>query len=204
MYWRKIKWVSQKWDKYGFVNETEVRIATWIALVLGLISFSLVMLKWEFHITLFTVWAIWLDFILKIFIWPEFSIFWSIIRPFIKNKEKLWVWAVQKRFAWTIWLILSTFVMFCLLILGWYILWESPTIIWIIKTINLNIINNTLFVTPMNPAVLACVLCIIFMWFETVVWFCVWCAMYKSLVSYWIIKRYKWQNCINWACEIIK
>jgi hypothetical protein len=37
------------------------------------------------------------------------------------------------------------------------------------KTIDLNISNNTLIVTPMNPAVLACVLCIIFMWFEAVV-----------------------------------
>jgi hypothetical protein len=56
----------------------------------------------------------------------------------------------------------------------------------------------------MNPAVLACVLCIIFMWFEAVVWYCVWCAMYKSLVSDWIMKEYEWQNCINWACEIKK
>jgi len=204
MYWKEVLGISQKWDKYGFVNETEIRITAWVTLLLALATFFLVMLKWEFNIALFVVWSIWIDFVLKIFIWPESSIFGSIVRPFIKNKEKLWVWSVQKRFAWSMWLILSTFVVFCLFILNWYLLSETPKIISIMQIISENIASNRLFVTPMNPAVLACVLCIIFMWFEAVVWFCVWCKIYKSLVSDWIMQEYKWQNCINWACEMKK
>ena len=128
MYWKKIKHLSNKWDKYGFVDETEIRIAAWLALILALISFFLVMFKWNFYIAFYTVWIIRLDFVLKVFISPKYSIFWSLVRFFIKDKEKIWVWAVQKRFAWVIWLILSTFVLFCMLLLSWYMESTNPEI----------------------------------------------------------------------------
>jgi hypothetical protein len=39
MYWKKIEHLSNKWDKYGFVNETEIRIAAGLTLVLALATF---------------------------------------------------------------------------------------------------------------------------------------------------------------------
>ncbi len=204
MYWKEIEWVSQKWDKYGFVNETEIRIIAWVTLVLALTTFFLVMLKAQFIIALFMVWLIWIDFVLKIFIWPEFSIFGIIVRPFIKNKEKLWVWAVQKKFAWIIGFILSTFVIYCLLLLSWILESSNSEVLAIIEQIKVNIVNGSFIILPMNPAILACVLCIIFMFFEAVFGICVWCKIYRFLVSKNIMKEYEWQNCINWACETKK
>jgi len=204
MYWNEVKYLSNKWDKYGFVNEIEIRIAAGLTLVLALSTFFLVMLKWEFKIWLATVWIIWLDFILKIFIWPNFSIFGSITRIFIRKKEKIWVGAVQKRFAWGIGLALSTFVIYCMMLLGWFIETTNPQVLNIIEQISINIANNKFIVLPMNPAILACVLCIVFMFLESVFWICVGCKIYKNLVEKWIMKEYKWQNCINWACEISK
>jgi len=202
MYWNKIKHLSNEWDKYGFVNELEIRIEAGLALILALSTFFIVMLKWDFKIWLAIVWIIWLDFVLKIFIWPNFSIFGNITRIFIRNKEKIWVWSVQKRFAWSIGLVLSTFVIYCMLLLGWFIETTNPQVLNIIEQINTNIVNNKFMVLPMNPAILACVLCIVFMFLESVFWICVGCKMYKNLVEKWIMKEYKWQNCINWACEI--
>ncbi len=202
MYWKENLGVSKKWDKYGFVNEVEIRITAWITLVLALTTFFLVMLRWEFYIALFVVWIIWIDFVLKIFIWPELSLFGIIVRPFIKNKKQILVWAVQKRFAWVIGFILSIFVIYCLLLLSWILESLNPQVLAIIEQIKVNIINNSFIVLPMNPAILACVLCIIFMFFESVFGICVWCKIYKFLVSKWVMKNYEWQNCINWSCKM--
>lgn len=204
MYWKFVEGISSKSDKYGFVNETEIRIWAWLALIFALISFYLVMFKWNFDIAFYTVWTIRLDFILKVFIWPDFSIFWRLVRIFIKDNKKNWVWSVQKRFAWVIGLILSTFVLFCMYLLSWYAESTNPVVLEIIQQININISHDTLLVLPMNPAILACILCIVFMFLESVFWICAGCNMYKNLVKSWIMKEHKWQNCVNWACEIIK
>jgi Domain of unknown function (DUF4395) len=51
-------------------------------------------------------------------------------------------------------------------------------------TTQANIENNSLIVAAMNPAIIACLLCIIFMWAESVVGYCVGCAIYK-----WFVKK---------------
>jgi hypothetical protein len=45
MYGTFVKGLSKKNDKYGFVNENEVRIATGVTFVFGLFSLFLVLLK---------------------------------------------------------------------------------------------------------------------------------------------------------------
>ena len=202
MYWKFVDNLSNKNDKYWFVNEVEIRLATWITLVFALFSFFLVLFKWEFAISFVLISTIWLDFILKVFISPNLSIFWNIVKLFIKNKPPIWVGAVQKRFAWSIWLFLSTFVMFCMLILWRYIYVWAPELLQLLNNMDQNIKNAKLIVTPFNPAILACVICLIFMWLESVVWYCVGCSLYFWLVKKWWIKSYKWQNCANWECNI--
>jgi hypothetical protein len=156
MYWKEIKHLSNKWDKYGFVNETEIRVAAWIALAFSLLSIYFVIFKWNFNVGLFIVWIIWLDFMLKVFISPDFSIFWRITRLFIKGKKKIMRWSVQKRFAWSIGVVLSTFVMFCMLLLSWIIESTNPWVLSLMQQISTNITNNALIILPMNPAILAC------------------------------------------------
>jgi len=202
MYWEKLKWITQSWDKYWFVNEVEIRYAAWLSLIFALFSFYLIMIKWNFDLAFFTIWTIFLDFILKVFIDPKYSIFWMIVRPFIKNKPKLMVGAVQKRFAWSIGLILSLFVIYCMLLLSWNLETTNVEVLSKIELLNQNIINGKLFVIPMNPAIIACFLCIFFMFLESVFWICVGCKMYKNLVKKGIIKKIPNQNCVNGSCEV--
>ena len=89
-----------------------------------------------------------------------------------------------------------------MLLLSWILESLNPQVLAIIEQIKVNIINNSFIVLPMNPAILACVLCIIFMFFESVFGICVWCKIYKFLVSKWVMKNYEWQNCINWSCKM--
>ncbi|MDQ7009881.1 MAG: DUF4395 domain-containing protein [Candidatus Gracilibacteria bacterium] len=202
MYGKFVEGTGNKTDKYGFVDETEIRIAAGLSLVFALLSVYFVIFKGNFNVGLFIVGIIWLDFVLKVFISPDFSIFGRIVRLFIKGKEKIWVGSVQKRFAWSIGLVLSTFVIFCMLLLSGYIESTNPSVLAIMEQISTNITNNALIVLPMNPAILACVLCIVFMFLESVFGICVGCKMYKNLVKKGIMKKIPGQNCVNGACEI--
>lgn len=206
MYWTHILHLSTKNDKYGFVNETEIRIATGITLVLGLFSLFLVLFKARYDIPLVLVGMIVTDFVLKVFIDPRWSIFGSIVRLFLKKWSEIWVGAVQKRFAWSIGIVLSAFVLYCILLLGQYIIpmeWPQMTAVsTILEVTRANLASGTLIVTPMNPTVIACLLCIIFMWSESVVGYCVGCHIYGWLMKKWWMKKVKWQNCMNGICEI--
>jgi hypothetical protein len=77
--------LSGKNDKYGFVDEREIRIATGITLMLGLFSLFLVVFKAEFSVPLFLVSLMVADFALKVFISPRWSIFGSFVRIFLKK-----------------------------------------------------------------------------------------------------------------------
>jgi len=206
MYWTSLPDISKKWDKYGFVNETEIRIATGITLVLWLLSLCLVLLKAEYDIPLIFVSLMVTDFILKVFISPKLSIFGMFVRLFLKKWTEVWVGAVQKRFAWSIGIILSVLVLYCILLLGRYITpmeWPQMTAVsGILEATRNNIANGALIVTPMNPTIIACLLCIIFMWSESVVGYCVGCSIYAWLVRKWWIRGNKDQNCIDGKCGI--
>lgn len=206
MYWAPLPDISKKWDKYGFVNETEIHISTGITLVLGLLSLCLVLLKAEYSIPLIFVILMVIDFFLKVFLSPRLSIFGMIVRLFLKKWTEVWVGAVQKRFAWSIGIVLSALVLYCILLLGQYITpmeWsQMVAVTGILEATQNNIANGALIVTPMNPTIFACLLCIIFMWSESVVGYCVGCSIYSWLVKKWWMKEYKWQNCIDGKCEI--
>lgn len=202
MYWKFVETLSKKDDKYGFVNEVEIRVATGVSFVLAFFAFFLVVLKGEFMISFALIGLIWFDFVLKVFISPKISIFWNLVKLFTKNKAPIWVGAVQKRFAWSIGLFLSSFVMFCMLVLGKYLEVSVPEVLQMLGTIEANIKNAEFIVTPFNPAILACGLCLVFMWLESVAWYCVGCKLYLWLVKKWWFKGYAGQNCVNGECEI--
>ena len=110
------------------------------------------------------------------------------MRLFLDKKKTLRVGTIQKRFARSIGIFLSVFVIYCLLLLGGHIApSEGPqaeAVQGVRAATQANIAANTLIIAPMNPAIIACLLCIIFMWSELVAGYCVGCAMYK-----WFVKK---------------
>jgi len=130
------------------------------------------------------------DFVLKL-ISPQLSLFGSLVRIFLKRGEEIWVGAVQKRFAWSIGLVLVGFVLFCILMLGGYTGMVNPVMQAIWDGTASNIASGALIVTPMNPTIFACLLCIVFMWSESVVGYCVGCHVYGWLVRKGWMKEHK-------------
>ena len=150
MYGKFIPNLSEKGDKYGFVNEHEVRVTTGLMLVLGFTAFFLIVLKGNFSIPLVIVSILFLEFALKALISPKWSFFGILSRRFIRKKQPLWIGSVQKRFAWTLGIFLTGFVIFCILILGGYIAVTDPIIISMKGQIAENIQNGALWVLPFN------------------------------------------------------
>ncbi len=199
MYGKYIKNLGNENDKYGFVNETEIRLATGISLMLGIYSFISIVFFANFTFSVFTLALIWTDFLLKTLISPQCSIFGFIAKPFVKNNT-YWVGAVQKRFAWSIGLFLSSFVLFCVLIISGT-LNDIGTLTKLYTNFLLLPVLSPMAI-PMNPAIIACLLCIIFMILESVFGYCVGCKIYEKLVNFKIIKKIDGQICPGGICKI--
>jgi len=199
MYGKYVEGLGNKEDKYGQVKETEIRISTGLALILALFSFVSIVFYANFTISMWLIILIWADFMLKTFVAPKFSIFGSIVRPFLSD-TKNWVGAVQKRFAWGIGVFLSTFVVFCVLIISGTL--NEAGIMTEVYTEYLSFPIFAPMMIPMNPAILACLLCIIFMTLESVFGYCVGCQIYKKLVQKNIIKSIDGQACPDGVCKI--
>lgn len=198
MYGIPLENITTSTDKYGFVNEYEVRASTGVSLVMGIYSFISIVFFGAFDLPMIFMALIWIDFVLKVFISPEYSLFGSIVRPFIGSYQ--WIGSVQKRFAWSIGLFLSTFAFLCTLIISGFLpsLGFATDVYAMVQTIPV----VAPMAVPFTPPLLACLLCIIFMTLESVFGYCVGCRIYAALVRWGIMKKIPNQTCVNGVCEI--
>ncbi len=108
-----------------------------------------------------------IDFIIRVFINPKFSPSLTLGRMIVFNQTPDYVGAKQKKFAWIIGICLGT-TMFVLL----------------------NILNSYSIITG-----LLCLICLIFMFFESSFGICLGCLVYR------LIYREKAQYCPGEVCE---
>lgn len=197
MYGLPLSGVSEANDKYGFVNEHEIRLSTGLSLILGVYSFISIAFFGAFDLPMIFIGLIWIDFALKVFCGPQYSIFSKIISPLLQGTQM--VGAVQKRFAWSLGLFLSTFAFLCILIVsGFTAQFGFGTEVYeMIKTIPL----LPYMAVPITPPLIACVLCIIFMISESIFGYCVGCKIYAGLIKIGLLKKIDRQNCANGICE---
>jgi len=155
---------------YGVVNEREVRAASGLMFAIGF--FTLMNLYYERNLWLaFSVVAIfWIDFVLKVFVGSHASFFGRIGAWLVSNQRPEYVGAVQKRFAWSIGLFISSLV----LVLVGYQLFLAPVCL---HPGALSIASSCLI--PMT----LCGICLLFLWLESAVGYCVGCTIYSSLVK---------------------
>ena len=205
IYWNYVQWMSWENDKYWFVDENQVRIESWFALFFALYAFISIVFFAYYAVPTIVIWILWFDFIFKIFVKPKSLFFWKISKIILKkysNKKPYFVWALQKKFAWKVWLFLSTFAFLCILIVSWFL-----AKYWIaVEPYEMSKMMAKIPWTavPFTPPLIACIICIIFMTLESVFWYCVGCKIYVFLVKKWIMKKVEWQICANWVCEIIR
>lgn len=169
--------INGKPAPYPVVNERSVRAGAGMLFLLAGSAFGLAFLTADFRLLKIVVVILFIDFFMKVFLGPKFSIV-SRIAGFIVRKQKPeYVGGIQKRFAWSIGLLMATLMIFLLFVFQVQ-----------------GIINLTM-----------CILCLSFMWLESSCGICVGCKIYYAFLRWGILKEPEvLPACPGGACPIIK
>ena len=135
------------------LNEREIRAAAGILFLVMLISLMLILLKQDFLLVKYVISTFFIDFIIRVLINPTFSPTLILGRMIVSRQVPEYVGAPQKKFAWTIGLVLSG-VMFLLLV----------------------VLNSYSIITGIT-----CFICLGFLFFETAFGICVGCLFYRLI-----------------------
>lgn len=139
-------------DGYNFrvLNEREIRAAAGILFLATFISLMFILFKNNFLPIKYVLITFLADFIIRVFINPKFSPTLIIGRLIVHNQTPEYVGAQQKKFAWTIGVILSA-TMFSLIVL----------------------VNSY---SPITGVI--CLICLVFLFFESAFGICLGCLFY--------------------------
>lgn len=132
------------------LNEREIRAAAGILFLATFTSLMLILFRQNFVLVKYVVTVFFIDFIIRVFISPRFSPTLILGRIIVGRQVPEYVGARQKKFAWIIGLVLSA-VMFTFLV----------------------IVSAGSLITG-----LTCLICLIFLFFESVFGICLGCKFY--------------------------
>ena len=149
------------------LNERAVRAAAGLLFLFAMIAFMNAWLTGNFGPTRVFVLAFLVDFIVRLLLNPRFAPSLVMGQWLVRHQQPEWVGAPQKRFAWSIGLVLAVVVTYLVVFKG--------------------------VVGPLN--LLTCLLCLIFLFFETAFGICIGCWIYNR------ISPQKAQLCPGQACE---
>jgi hypothetical protein len=133
------------------LNEREIRASAGILFVLMLISLFLILSRQDFLMIKYMIIVFLTDLVIRVFINPKFSPSLIIGRLIVRNQMPEYVGAQQKRFAWTIGIVIAS-VMFVFLV----------------------IVNAFSPITGVG-----CLICLVFLFFESAFGICLGCIVYK-------------------------
>jgi hypothetical protein len=149
------------------LNEREVRAAAGILFLIIFISLMIIIFKNDFSLAKYSITFFLTDFIIRVFINPKFSPSLIVGRLIVRNQTPEYVGAKQKKFAWTIGVVLSAIMFVFLLLVNAY--------------------------SPITGIV--CLMCLIFLFFESAFGICLACKLYASIF------RDKVQYCPGEVCD---
>jgi len=150
------------------LNEREIRASAGILFVFMFISLMLIIFKGNFVMIKYMIILFLIDMIIRVFISPRYAPTLIIGRLIVANQNPEYVGAAQKKFAWMIGVTLATLMFFLMVVLNSY-----------------SIITG-----------LTCLVCLIFLFFESAFGICLGCIGYK-----WFYKE-KAQYCPGEVCDV--
>ncbi len=163
---------------YKVLDERQMRASAGIMFLLGLIASINGFILSNYAIIPKISGFLVLNFIIGLFINPKFSPTMLIAWLFVRKQSKLPIGAVQKKFAWSLGLLLSVTIF----ILSIYL-----------QT------DKTLFI----PVCQLCIICLILLYLETAFGICVGCKLYKLFLILKILPKPKEKpNCMGDSCEV--
>jgi hypothetical protein len=149
------------------LNEREIRAAAGILFLATFLSVMLIVFKGNFLLFKYVITLFFADFAIRVFINPRFSPSLIISRLIVGRQTPEYVGAPQKRFAWIIGLVLSA-IMFILMV----------------------VVNSYSPITG-----LICLICLIFLFFESAFGICLGCKFYS------LFYKGKTQYCPGEICD---
>jgi hypothetical protein len=133
------------------LNEREIRAAAGILFVLMLVSIMLVVFRWDFRLLKYAIMLFLADILVRVLVNPRFSPTLILGRVMVRNQVPEYVGAPQKRFAWSIGILLATAMFIQLVVLNIH--------------------------SPINGII--CAICLVFLFFETAFGICLGCKVYS-------------------------
>ena len=150
------------------LNEREIRASAGILFLVIFFSLMLIVFKNDFALAKYAITIFLTDFIIRVFINPKFSPSLIIGRLIVRNQVPEYVGARQKKFAWIIGIVLSG-TMFIFMV----------------------VVNSA---SPITGII--CLICLIFLFFESAFGICLGCKFYPLLF------KEKAQFCPGEVCDV--
>jgi hypothetical protein len=163
---------------FKILDERKIRASAGIMLLLGVIAFINAFILKNYIVVPYITGFLTLNFIIGIFINPKYSPTMIIAYIFVRKQSALPIGAIQKKFAWSLGLILAATIF----------------------VLSLYLISDSSF---FKPICLLCFICMILLYFETAFGICIGCKFYYLALNLKLIKRPKEKpNCMGNSCEI--
>ena len=163
---------------YKVMDERVIRASSGIMLFLGAIAFVNGFVLNKFDIIPYISGFLALNFIIGIFLNPKYAPTYFIASNIVKGQSPLWVGAIQKRFAWSLGLLMSATIF----VLSIFLL-KDPSFF--------------------KPVCFLCVWCLIFLFSESAFGICIGCKIYHLFLELKILKKPEVKpNCMGDSCEV--
>lgn len=150
------------------LNEREIRAAAGILFLATFMSLMFILFKGNFVPIKYVITFFLIDFLIRVFINPKFSPTLIFGRLIVQNQTPEYVGAVQKKFAWIIGVVLSAIMFFNFIILNAF--------------------------SPITG--ITCLICLIFLFFESAFGICLGCKFYP------LFFKGKIQYCPGEVCDV--
>ncbi len=149
----KIIKFGEKVEGYNIavLNEREIRASAGILFLATFTSLMLILFKEDFLLIKYVITIFLTDFIIRVFVNPKYSPSLIIGRLIVRNQVPEYVGAQQKKFAWSIGVILAAAMFFFFVIVNAYSLITG----------------------------IICLICLIFLFFESAFGICLGCKFYS-------------------------
>lgn len=150
---KNIFYFGEKISDYSVrvLNEREARAAAGLLFFFSMFSLLNVLLIGNFYPLKIFVLVFVFDFIIRLFINPKYAPTMILGRLAVSNQKPEYTGAVQKKFAWSIGLVLAVFMLVTVV----FPLFSSAITCWV------------------------CVICVLFLFFETAFGICLGCKLYN-------------------------
>ncbi|MFH1000031.1 MAG: DUF4395 family protein [Bacteroidota bacterium] len=162
---------------YKVLDERALRASAGIMLFLGVIASINAFILQKYIVVPYISGFLMINFIIGIFINPKFAPTLLLGRLIVSKQSKLYIGAIQKKFAWSLGLILSI----------------------VIFSLSLYLINDASY---FDPVCLLCILCIFLLYVETAFGICLGCKLYDLAIWLKLMKKpVEKPNCMGDSCD---